>query len=87
MSLRKSRKKKERMKITPVNFVPEAGSWSRASGIYQSFRLLERLVGSGLVEARGVKKGRIYTLLRRLQAEGKLTVVGRGRGAYYTAAG
>lgn len=107
--------------------------------------MLKRLVESGLVEARGIKKGRIYTLsakvyraigqsagyvrqagfdpiqqeqmalqyvrnhgritrkdaselcrlggdqasrlLRRLQAEGKLTVVGRGRGAYYTAAG
>jgi len=107
--------------------------------------VLERLVESGLVEARGVKKGRVYTLsakvyraigqsagyvrqagfdpiqqeqmalqyarnhgritrkdaselcrlsedqasrlLRRLQAEGKLTVVGKGRGAYYAAAG
>ncbi len=107
--------------------------------------VLERLFESGLVEARGVKRGRIYTLgakvyraigqsagyvrqagfdpiqqeqmvlqyvrnhgritrkdaselcrlsedqasrlLRRLQAEGKLTVVGRGRAVYYTAAG
>jgi ATP-dependent DNA helicase RecG len=107
--------------------------------------VLERLVESGLVEARGIKKGRVYTLsakvyraigqsagyvrqagfdpiqqeqmvlqyarnhgritrkdagelcrlsedqasrlLRRLQAEGKLTVIGKGRGAYYTATG
>lgn len=106
--------------------------------------VLERLVESGLVEARGVKKGRIYTLgakvyraigqsagyvrqagfdpiqqeqmvlqyvhnhgritrkdaselcrlsedqasrlLRRLQAAGKLTIVGKGRGVYYMAA-
>ncbi|MGH9842798.1 MAG: RNA-binding domain-containing protein [Blastocatellia bacterium] len=107
--------------------------------------VLERLVESGLVEARGVKKGRTYTLsakvnraigqsagyvrqagfdpiqqeqmvlqyaqhhgritrkdaselcrlnenqasrlLRRLEAEGKLTRVGKGRGAYYAVVG
>jgi ATP-dependent DNA helicase RecG len=106
--------------------------------------MLERLVESGLVEARGVTKGRIYTLsakvyraigqsvgyvrqagfdpiqqeqmvlqyvrkhgritrkdagelcrlsedqasrlLRRLQAEGKLIMTGKGRGAFYSAA-